>query len=399
MLSVENLRTTATMGGTYRWLIELLKAVGFETDGWQPGRIQRSLMTTFSAGNADLTELGKFIAEFGFGPTSSGPALKLFSKSRYDNDYFKAVKTSGPMRLRNKSSSSYPMEVGKVIVQDAAGVQFRNVTGGTLLPGSVGSPTSLDLTFEAVKAGAVGNVGRSTVNKMVTQFAGVTVENNVTATPGPWFTTTGLDEELDSALRKRNETKWALMSLDLVKEGFEALALKNGAIKVDVDDSNPRGQFTLDVYAGGQSSLLGTDVMQALQLAFSKRVFHTEATWLNPWPPGNPSLVQVKHPPTQEFSLPAGVVYYSGELNSVKAAVRQALLDLVILAPIGGYSYAPGPENIITMGDISDAIEECEGVKTATLGITADIAVAARHLVIPDQADPFFSLTFTPVTG
>lgn len=399
MLSVENLRTTATTSGAYRWLIELLTYVGFETTGWQPGRIQRSLMTTFAAGNADLTELGKFIAEFGFGPTSSGPALKLFSKSRYDNDYFRAVKTSGPMRLRNKSSSNYPMEVGKVIVQDAAGVQFRNVTAGTLLPGSVGAPTSLDLTFEAVKAGAGGNVGRSTVNKMVTQFAGVSVENNVTPITGPWYTVTGLDEELDSALRKRNETKWALMSLDLVKEGFEAVALKNGAIKVDIDDSNPRGQFTLDVYAGGQAELLGASVMQALQLAFSKRVFHTEATWLNPWPPGNPSLIQVKHPPTQEFSLPGGIVYYSGQLNSVKAAVRQALLDLIILAPIGGYSYAPGPENVITLGDIADAIEECEGVQTTHLGITADIPVAARHLVIPDQTDPYFGLTFTAVTG
>jgi hypothetical protein len=302
------------------------------------------------------------------------------------------------MRLRNRSSSSYTLDVGRVIVSDSIGTEFRNVTGGTLLPGSVGAPSYLDLEFDAVLAGAKGNVGRNTVTTMVSQYAGVTVTNDVTPIDQPWYSITGLDEELDSALRKRNSTKWALQSLILVKEGFEAVALANGAIKVDIDDTNPRGQGTLDVYAGGAASLLGTSVMQALQLAFSKRVLNTDATWLNPWPVGNPSLVQVKPPPTQEFSLPGGVVYYSGELSTVRSLVRQALLDLITLAPIGGYNYAPGPTNVITEGDISNAIEDCEGVETTVLGIAGDIPVASRHLVVP-PADPYFNLTFTAVTG
>lgn len=398
MLSVESLRKTSKLKDAYAWLIELLKSVGFETDGWQPGRIQRSMFTTFAAGSADLTELGKFIVEFGFNDLSSGPALKLYAKSRFDNDYFKAVKTAGPMRLKNKSSSSHTLDVGRVIVSDAAGTAFRNITGGVLAPGSTAAPSQLDLQFEAVLAGAGGNVGRNTVTALVTQFAGVTVTNDVTAPPDTWYTITGLDEELDTALRKRNSTKWALQSLILVKEGFEAVALANGAIKVDIDDTNPRGQGTLDVYAGGASSLLGSSAMQAIQLAFSKRVLNTQATWLNPWPNGNPSLVQVKHPLTQEFSLPDGTVYYSGNLTTVQGLVRQALLDLITLAPIGGYNYAPGPTNVITEGDIADAIEECEGVETTELGLTTDIAIASRHLVVA-PADPFFGLTFIAVTG
>jgi hypothetical protein len=75
MLSVEALRKTSKLKDVYAWLIELLKSVGFETTGWQPGRIQLSMFTTFAAGSADLTELGKFIVEFGFNDLSSGPAL------------------------------------------------------------------------------------------------------------------------------------------------------------------------------------------------------------------------------------------------------------------------------------------------------------------------------------
>lgn len=398
MLSVETLRKTSRMSEAYSWLIDMLKSVGFETDGWQPGRIQRSIMTTVAAGNADLSELGRFVVEFGFGPTSSGPALTLFSESRYGNKRNLARKAAGPMRLRNFASSTHPLDVGRVIVSDGTGVEFRNVTGGTLLPGSAGSPTTLDLQFEAVLAGAGGsNVSRGSVNKLVTQYAGVTVSNDVTPSGEPWYTTVGLDEEFDTTLRRRNETKWALTSLELVKEGFEAVALANGGIKIDIDDTNPRGQGTLDVYAASALTLLSGLEMQALQYAFSRRVFHTDATWQNPWPSGNASAVQVKPPPTHPFSLPGGVVYYSGNLNQVKAGVRQALLDLVTLAPIGGYDYSPGPSNVITIGDISDAIEEVDQVETTALGLTSDVLIPSRHLIVRDPIDPYFGLTFTAV--
>lgn len=399
MLSVASMRRTTRLSEVYSWLIELLKAVGFQTDGWQVGRIQRSIMTTVAAGNADLSELVRFMVEFGFNDTCSGPALTLFSRSRFQNERFLARKTKGPMRLKNVSTSSYPIGPGEVIVSDSAGMEFRNTTGGTLLSGSVGAPTFLVLDFEAVVAGAGGNVSRGTVVNMVTSFAGVSVTNDVTTIPNPWYSTIGLDEELDSALRRRNETKWALQSLELVKEGFEAVALANGAIKVDIDDTNPRGQGTLDLYAAGAEDVLSGPEMQALQLAFSKRVFHTEATWQLLWPPANPSLIQVKQPATQPFSLPNGIVYYTGDLSTVRDGVRLALLDLITLAPLGGYNYPPGPTNIITLGDITNAIEEVEGVSTTELGLTSDYLVASRHLVVRDLLDPDFGLTFTAVTG
>lgn len=393
------MRKTTRMSEVYAWLIELLKSVGFETDGWQSGRIQRSIMTTIAAGNADLSELVKFTVEFSFGPTSSGPPLTLFSLSRYRNRRVLARKTKGPMRLRNVGSSSHPMGVGEVIVSDGAGTEFRNTTGGTLPPGSVGAPSSLVLEFEAALAGAASsNIGRGAVRLMVTQFAGVSVSNDVNPVDQPWYTLIGLDEELDTALQRRNETKWALQSLELVKEGFEAVARANGAIKVDIDDTNPRGQGTLDVYAAGAAAQLGVAEMQAIQLAFSKRVFRTDATWQSPWLFGNSSLIQVKPPAMQTFSLPAGIVYYTGQLAAVKEAVRLALNDIVTLCPIGGYNYAPGPTNVITIGDLSHAIEEIEGVATVELGLVADYAVASRTLVIADT-DPYYSLTFVAVTG
>ncbi len=399
MLSVASLRKPSKLSTSYSWLLELLNSVGFETTGWQPGRIQRSLMTTFAAGNADLTELAKFAVEANFGPLAKGPALTMYSLSRYGNKRNLARRTRGPMRLTNKGSIPHTFEVGRLIVSDGAGVEFRNVTAGSIASGSAGSPKTLDLEFEAVKAGVAGSlVARGAVTRLVTQFAGVTVSNNVTAPPSPWYTVAGLDEESDYNLQRRNETKWALSSLILVKEGFEAVALQNGAIKVDIDDTNPRGAGTLDVYAASAAAPLGTAEMQALQLAFSKRVLNTEATWLNPWPVGNPSLVQVKHAPTQVLDLTGSTVYFTGELATVKGSVQQALRDLITLTPLGGYSYPPGPQNVITLGDLTNAIEESDGVATFSPGFTGDIAVASRHLVIA-PADPYFGLTFTAVPG
>jgi hypothetical protein len=392
MLSVEALRRPATRNQVYAWCIELLKSLGFQTSGWQPGRIQRTTFTTISAAVADLTELGKATVEFNYNELAKGPPLTEFSRSRFDNDRNRAIKTRGPMRLRSVATIPYAIKPLQLIVADSAGTEFRNVAPGTLPAGSPVSPSQLVLEFEARVAGSRGNVGFGTVTRMVTPLAGVTVSNDM---GDPWYTVTGVDEESDESLQRRNATKWATLSLIMVREGFENVGRSAGALKIDVDDSNPRGAGTVDVYAAGDLALLGAAQMEAIQLAFSRRVLNTSAIW----PPEAQSLVHVKEPQTHPLVF-SGTVYFDAAVEQalVRDGVRTALRDLVIRTPIGGHNFSPGPENVVSLGDILEAVEEVDGVRTVTTSLTTNVPVGSRTLVVP-PADPDWGLAFEAVTA
>ena len=62
------------------------------------------------------------------------------------------------------------------------------------------------------------------------------------------------------------------------------------------------------------------------------------------------------------------MVYYDPQytLEDMQTRVRQALNDLLSLAPIGGRTYYTTAEaqNILSFGDIIDALESVPGVRT-----------------------------------
>jgi uncharacterized phage protein gp47/JayE len=395
MLSVQSLRNPPSRQAVYAWLVELLKAAGFETTGWQRGRIQRALLYTISTGVADLAELGKVIVEFGFNDTASGEPLNEFSKSRFDNTKTPAVKAQGPMRLASVANIPYTITPGQLIAATDSGVEFRNITGGVLPAGSTLAPATMatPLVWEARLAGSNGNVSNGSVTRLLTPLAGVTISNDVLDANGNWYTTAGADEESDASIQQRNKTKWPTLALALIREGFENVARSGGAMKVYVDDTNPRGAGTVDVYVAGTRAELGTDVIGAIQNLFAKRWFRTD-----PYPANvNTSRVYVRTVVPQYISLAGGVVYYDPSVEDVQANVIQALNDLADATPLGGWDYSPGPSNILTRGDLLHAIENVEGVRTAVLPLAADISIGSLRLVVPAADD--WDLEFVPVTS
>jgi hypothetical protein len=250
-------------------------------------------------------------------------------------------------------------------------VQFRNTTGGTLPAGG-----SLVLDFKAVLGGVGGNVANSAISVLQTPLAGVSIENDEQT---PWYDTAGVDEEFDATLQERNRTKWALLSIELVGDAYRFLALDNGASKVSLDDQNPRGAGTIDVYVASTTGLLGTPEITALQALFASYVFQTDATW----PASADSAVSVEHPSTEALDI-TGTVYHDGAVSdaAMQGLQEDALRALLATVPLGGFDYTPGPANVITVDDILEVMRAVPGVQSVVLSApSASVAVTPNALV------------------
>lgn len=378
MLSQQEIRMPLTEAEGVALLLELLNAAGFETTGWQNGRIQKTIVRLIGRGIADLSELGRLIVAFGVNEYSSGAPLKEFSQSRFNNQFLPAQATQGPARLLSTSSTSYTIEPGQLIGATPDNVTFRNTTGGLLPAGSVSAPASLTLQWQCTLRGSIGNVGRNRLNRLVTPLAGVTLVNDGLA--DPWYTVSGRDEESDASLHTRNRTKWADLAIELVEEGYENIARKGGAAKVYIDAQNPRGAGTVDVYASGESGLLTDLEMAAIQLAYSRRVFHTDSAW----PPSATTAVMVKHPVTWLLNL-AGTLLHDPSLTPEDALViaQNKLREFVRRTPIGGWDYTPGPTRVVLPADLTDPIKDIEGMRSLVLtDPVSPLTVPANALVI-----------------
>jgi hypothetical protein len=400
MLSFEQLSTPLKKSEVDEWTLEILKQFGFQTTGWQPGRIQRSLVDTFATLFADASEVVPTLAKAGTNETATGVALILYSKSRFDNDIIAAVKTAGPMVLTNLGTSGHTIQVGQLVARDNTGTKiFTNTTGGSL-PAAVGStPGTLTLQWVAAKAGGGYNVGNGTVTTLTTPISGVSISNPDSGS-GNWFTTIGADQELDRTLRVRNSHKISTLALEWVRARYIYEALSLGARKVLIDDANPRGPGSVDVYLSGDYALYDDATMEVFQAAYAERTFQTESVWPVTDTP-LPSHIYCRHPLTYEMDV-QGIIYYDPQFSPVamQNAVELALNDFLTLMPIGGNDLSPGPENIITKNDLAEAIEKVKGVRTSTITVPAgNTTINPKALVIPPTDGWFGSgLSLVPVT-
>lgn len=389
MLTTEQIRRPLSDAEALQLLLDNLASLGFHVGSWAPGSVQRTMHTAIARCIADLTELQRGFIEFTLNEYSSGEPLAELSANVFDNETHGAVKTRGPMTLTNTGTSAHTIEPGALIVTTPTGVRYTNLTGGELH-----TPGQLTVTVEASAAGAAGNIPNGTALSLVTSLAGVTVSNGSALQPTPiWYEIAGSDPERDDLLRTRNRTKWATFGIELIGDGYVNLALSVAGIdKVTLDDKNPRGPGTIDVYVAGVGGLAGLEQKQQLQAMFANRVFGTDAGY----PPAPESYVAVRDVTTQTIH-PNGTVYHDPSHSSadIAAAVRAALDTYVRALPLGGLDLRPGPANVIPLGDLYETIEQVRGVRTVKLTYPIeDIPVAGAGLVLSPVGWP--GLTFVP---
>jgi uncharacterized phage protein gp47/JayE len=365
-IALEALRIPPTRTEMLDVLLAHLSSLGFQTTSWQSGSIQRTLLTGCAALGADVATLDSKLANFGFNTYSTGAPLREYARSSYDNEPQPAQKTIGPVTLTNTGASSYTIGVGQLLVASATGVEFNNTTGGTLNPGS-----TLSLTFSALLAGSAGNVPNLAITKLLTPLAGVTVSNPDNGT-GVWYTTSGADQETTTKIRERNTTKWrTLNQIAMPGDGYKYLALSVPPItKVYVDDQNPRGPYTLDVYiATANGPATGSEITAVQTLLNIKR--------------GPATNVLVKAPSNKPINITATIHIQASLNTAAKRAAIEAAGDAFIQAlPMGGIILPPSTTRIIPKSELIGAYTAVKGV----VGVSVSIPVSDVDMTPIDLA-------------
>jgi hypothetical protein len=176
------------------------------------------------------------------------------------------LKTKATHRIRLVASAAagpYPIAPRALLVQTAGGIQFKN-TGRTTAdltaaPGTVTldlGGTRDDLEWQAELPGTDGNVAAGQTWTLVTTLAGVTATNPAIGSTGSSILVSGTDTETSESLSLRMDARWDRTAvaqlpgslIEWIFESFEVDGLTCSITRWKIDDTNPNGPGSTDVY-------------------------------------------------------------------------------------------------------------------------------------------------------
>lgn len=374
MFSLEQLRDPPTEDEALEELKGLLSDAGLITTDWVPGSVELTLLRLSAFLYSNLGERASTLSKVFFNDDSEGDALTALSDSHFDNQRVGAVRTQGQMLLSlSVGNGPYNFAIGEVSVVADDQFEYTNTTAGTLS----GPSYTLTLSFEASDFGSAYNIANDA--ELRTTFNGVTVFNPAQAGSDTWISRLGADEESDEVLRIRNSTKWSTLATgEMVNERVRYLALSASADVHDVyvDDQNPRGAGTVDVYCAGDLFTAPGGSVAEVQHKLTGSFF------------GGSSRILALAAPELEFNRTVTVYYKpSAVLDEVTTAVEEALDTWIASVPIGGLDFSPGPNHVASIGDLIALLEGIETVRKAVVQTAGtDITLAVNQkLTKPDS--------------
>jgi hypothetical protein len=340
-------------------LLDQLQGLGFTATSWQKFSIPSLLVGIGAEIIAKSSKVAVFLKSLALNETSEGESLTRFSRSHYANEREEAVAAQRRITLAcTATEGPHAIGLGDVVITHSDGTTFRNVAGlSVIYPAALPSGGTLPLLFEAEVAGTAGNFTDTelvTAGSLVTTMAGVSIVSD-------FLDRAGVDEEDDDRLKVRNSSKWARIGeFELIRDRVINIALEAAPAVtiVEVDDQNPRGAGTFDIYLAGDSTTAGTSDVALVQAAFDLRVLGQYADGAVPRGYARPA-------PETLLDV-AGTVYYLANfsLADVQAAiegagptVKGALQTFVESVPLGGFDFAPGPSHVVRETDLNAAIK------------------------------------------
>lgn len=371
-------------------LLAQLDAAGFTATSWQEGEPALALVEMVAEVWHQCSKLAVYIKESALNATAAGEALTRLSSSHYANTRTGAVAAQRRITLScSATAGPHTFDASDLVVEHPDGPTYRLIDNGD--PGVVFPITLVsggsqpDLIFEAEVAGTAANKADGTVSALQTTLAGVTITSDVVER-------SGTDQESDATLRTRNTTKWALLTeYELIADAVVNIALDATELVSDVkvDDQNPRGAGTFDVYMANELETASAGDIALAQAAIDARVFGSTAT---------PPTCVVYGASEQPLNL-TGTVYYKGSYSAVdlETATLLALEEYIKQIPIGGYNFYPGPSNVVPINDVEAVLRAVtvngQSVsKTVVLSSPSDLPVGTYGKVVPGT----IALTFTP---
>lgn len=381
---VEEPRESATQS-----ILKLLDSLGWPATSWQKFSVERLVVEIGGWLWWRHSQLGVFVKKLVISSTSSGEGLTKLSASHFGNTRIAKTRATRYITLTcDAAEGPHSIAVESKIVSDADGHKFRNIEDGTTeYPVTLTSGGSLTLLWRAESGGTEYNLDPDAVDTIVTTMAGVTITDD-----DPDIV--AIDEEEDDRLHERNQLRWPTLSpLELFDDKVRALALDAAptVTLVGIDATNPRGQFTCDVYLARADATAASGDVDAVQTRLDG------LTWGDTSGAANTRPFYVQAAPEQAVDITWTAYFDDSEADetTVSNAVDAALTAFFRKIPIGGFDFSPGPSSIIPVEDIYETIKGAHSaIKHVVLTTpTTDVTVTTWAKVTRGTWTP----TYTPL--
>lgn len=338
-------------------LLKYVQDLGIRTTDWSDGAPETIALELASYLYAkQVNRVGRAVRANTM-DASSGSALTSFSDSWFDNQRVEATLAKGIMQF-TASSDIVPITFAANELQVTDGnYVFTNDEAFTLTSASNASAEYVTADDE----GAAYNINDDSTLTFVGTVNGLTAYNppNEVTLTASWLTQLGVDDEEDATLKLRNRTKFSTFekgskTVDYVKA--LAVSASAGVVDMYIDDQNPRGQFTVDVYLAQSASTATGAQVSAVQTAFDDAFFGNTI--------GGLTLVSASMAEEREFNDAFNVLYKPNlPIDIIKQAVNDKLDEWVSSIPTGGKSYLPATGSAYSMfelirylGEIDDLV-------------------------------------------
>lgn len=376
-LLVKDIQTPQTLEEIRAFLFEKLSELNFPVTAWQDEGAARCFVELTAALGAELSSTISGLALQAFLDDATGKFLQKKTESEFDEPVFAATRAVFPVSFINSGAGNPVIQARQLVLRASNGVEFTNQATFTA--------TALSTVIRDVEArnpGSDGNVPAQFL-ELVTPVAGVRAQFLGV------ITSVGSDEESDAKLKERARSKWGTLRVTKIRAGVENL-VRNAApaiFSVGIDDQNPRGPGTVDVYLAGENATAGgadvSDVQDALDLAFfgngteDKQVLAIAAPTL-----AVDLVVTVYATGVEEADL----------LTSLETKWREFLAGV----PIGGFDLSPGPVNILLQSQVVDELGDIAGVTAMSM---TDPALSTSIPLNTKLIEGAISITIVRVNG
>lgn len=367
-LSLSQLLTPSSEDESLAAILTILDGLGFTATSWEEGSVQRTMIQMLARLHSDASNVTLAITKGRYNELATGDWLSLKSSSDFDNTRVPAVAARVKMTISDPNSiGPQTIVISQLVAKDQDAATYRNIDGGTVTLGG-----SLTLNFDAEVPGRSSPV----TLELVTPLAGFTA---VIAIVDP-IVIPGAAAESDERLRARNRVKWATMAYAEPQDAYIAWALEASAsiTRAYVDDLNPRGPGTLDIYVAGPTGPVPAPVLVTVIDYIEGDIDGISRRPLS-------SDVQCFNAGTATVSI-TGTLYVlpSYSLTTVRDAVEDALEALLEALPVGG---------TVLLAELYQTIMEVEGVSNVHLTAPLiDTTVAVTSVPVP-------SFGLTPVVA
>lgn len=386
----DQLITEVTDAETFEELKGFLQDSGINTTNWTPTSPSTFNLMLAAYMYAEIRNRIADQSKNQLNQYATGEALTELARSRFQNERVMPKRTVGDMWVTSTPEIrpvTYPP--GTLKVKDPTNsFQFWN---DEQIVFTDGNPSG-SYRFIAEQAGSSYNIPTDVTMSLVTTQVGIEVTTPAYSTgASTWYYIAGTDEETDESLRQRNATKFATLQRgESIWKGIESIVREATQIEyVYVDDTNPRGPGTFDVYISNPLELPTSTSINFAQDALNQNIMAND-TFLSDITGSYRGQIFAADP--VYFDRAITVLHDPSYVEAeIQDSVFSALDDYVSNSPVGGFTFQVGSTdfgtNVADLSSLYDILMDIDGVRKVVIeDCDINIAIGTSGKLLPPLA-------------